>query len=182
MCNDKDKIRKIALQNRNNVANFAKKNCEIASKVLKLILDKQITSVFCYVSMRSEVDTTEIIKSIFPSISVFVPHTTNKIMSAVKLDSVDRIFNTDKWGNVYRDDENFVESEKTCPITIVPLVAFDGKCNRLGYGAGCYDRYFDDNETYKIGLAFDEQQMDFPVGEWDIPLDVIVTPTKILRR
>ena len=71
-------------------------------------------------------------------------------------------------------------------IVIVPLLAFDGQGNRLGYGAGFYDRYLagliaTGHQARLIGLAFSLQKLDkVPVGLYDLPLDMIVTEAGIL--
>lgn len=183
MLKSKIDIRKEVLIKRNNVPFLSQKNCNIAVKVLELLLKNEPSSLFCYVSMKSEVDTKQIIRSLFGKTQIFVPHTQNGVMNAVKLDNIERLNSVDKWGNVYsRIDSDTIVLDKPCDITIVPLVAFDKNLNRLGYGAGCYDRYFAKNETYKIGLAFDEQQAEFETSNFDVPLDLIITPTVVLRR
>ena len=63
-------------------------------------------------------------------------------------------------------------------LFLVPGLLFDRRKNRIGYGGGYYDRYFEKYEGYrKIGLAFSEQisEMDILAAEYDIPLDDIVT-------
>lgn len=70
-------------------------------------------------------------------------------------------------------------------VVLVPLVAFDQQGNRLGMGAGFYDRAFSaTNSSNKkpllIGLAHDFQQVTSLQPEvWDMPLDVILTPQKV---
>ena len=71
-------------------------------------------------------------------------------------------------------------------ILFVPLVAFDKKLNRLGYGAGFYDRLIQSLKKRKniitIGLAFDFQEVHLiPVSKYDQKLDYIVTNKKILK-
>lgn len=58
---------------------------------------------------------------------------------------------------------------------VCPCVAFDGEGNRLGYGAGNYDRYLSQLEHCRVlGVAFSEQCMDsIPVEEHDIPIDFV---------
>ena len=65
-------------------------------------------------------------------------------------------------------------------VVIVPLVAFDGECNRLGHGGGWYDRFLATQpKAIKIGLAFDVQQADsLPIEPHDVVLDYIVTETR----
>ena len=71
-------------------------------------------------------------------------------------------------------------------ILLVPLVAFDSRLNRLGYGGGYYDRYIEKLEkikmVIKIGLAFSFQKISsIPVNQNDKRLDIIITEKEILR-
>lgn len=69
-------------------------------------------------------------------------------------------------------------------MVLVPLLAFDGAGNRLGYGGGFYDRTLAElgPETKVIGVAFAGQQVDdVPVGPEDHPLDGIVTEAGSLK-
>ena len=71
-------------------------------------------------------------------------------------------------------------------ILLVPLVAFDSCLNRLGYGGGYYDRYFEKLEkikkVVKIGLAFSFQKISsIPINQHDKRLDFIITEKEILR-
>ena len=71
-------------------------------------------------------------------------------------------------------------------ILLVPLVAFDKNLNRLGYGAGYYDRLIQSLKKRKtiiaIGLAFDFQELHLiPTSKYDQKLDYIVTNKKILK-
>ena len=65
-------------------------------------------------------------------------------------------------------------------ILLVPLVAFDKKKNRLGYGGGYYDRLIKKLNKkkiiIKIGLALSSQKTSsVPINEYDQKLDYIVT-------
>lgn len=66
----------------------------------------------------------------------------------------------------------------------MPLVGFDALGNRLGMGGGFYDRTLNKIDDFitkpkLIGLAHDCQQVtDLPVESWDVPIDMILTPTK----
>jgi len=70
-------------------------------------------------------------------------------------------------------------------ILIVPLVAFDRKGGRLGYGGGFYDRTLEmlraERPTMAIGFAYTGQEAgDLPLEPTDQPLDMIVTETGVL--
>ena len=78
--------------------------------------------------------------------------------------------------------EDWIEPE----VLIVPLVAFDARGNRLGYGGGFYDRTLErlraKRPTLAIGFAFDAQEADaLPLEPTDQPLDLIVTESRVLR-
>ncbi|MGB3945992.1 MAG: 5-formyltetrahydrofolate cyclo-ligase [Candidatus Saccharimonadales bacterium] len=62
-------------------------------------------------------------------------------------------------------------------LIIVPLLAFDADCNRLGLGAGWYDAFLASQpKALKVGLAYDFQYVSrVPVETHDIPLDIIIT-------
>jgi len=70
-------------------------------------------------------------------------------------------------------------------VIIMPLLGFDGHGNRIGYGKGHYDRtlgkYPKTVRPYCIGIGYDVQEVPlFTPDLWDIPCDMIVTPTRIL--
>ena len=70
-------------------------------------------------------------------------------------------------------------------ILFVPLVAFDIKLNRLGYGGGFYDRYIQKisriKKVVKVGLAFSFQKLKtIPVSKHDKKLDIIITEKEII--
>ncbi|NJM51274.1 MAG: 5-formyltetrahydrofolate cyclo-ligase [Sphingomonadales bacterium] len=69
-------------------------------------------------------------------------------------------------------------------IIIVPLVAFDRHLNRLGQGAGHYDRAISLlEEAYTIGLAWSVQEAAaLPADPWDMPLDAILTEKEWISR
>jgi 5-formyltetrahydrofolate cyclo-ligase len=77
------------------------------------------------------------------------------------------------------EPENGFVPKSDLDVILVPCTAFKGK-HRLGYGGGYYDRFLKDFQGLKIGIAFDEQEADFPVHSWDIPLDIIVTQTRVI--
>ncbi|MGK6323488.1 5-formyltetrahydrofolate cyclo-ligase [Sphingomonas sp. DT-51] len=62
-------------------------------------------------------------------------------------------------------------------LVLTPLVAFDAALNRIGQGAGHYDRAFAAYPAARrIGIAWSVQQLDSITPDpWDAPLDAIVT-------
>lgn len=71
----------------------------------------------------------------------------------------------------------------TFDLIITPLLYVDSDGNRVGYGKGYYDSFFNsiNENTLKIGVGFfapDEKIED--VSETDVPLDHLITPESIL--
>jgi 5-formyltetrahydrofolate cyclo-ligase len=71
-------------------------------------------------------------------------------------------------------------------VLLVPLLAFDARGWRLGYGGGFYDRTLGGLRARKtivaIGIGFDEQRVDaVPHHEFDQPLDWVLTPSGPMR-
>lgn len=69
-------------------------------------------------------------------------------------------------------------------VVIVPLVAFDARGYRLGYGGGFYDRTLEGlrlkRPTIAVGFAFDAQEMAaVPIEDTDQKLDYIVTESGV---
>ena len=66
-------------------------------------------------------------------------------------------------------------------IMLIPMLAYDKKNNRLGYGGGFYDRYLKKylkihNNILTIGIAFSFQKHHkLPVSNNDVRLDYILT-------
>ncbi|WP_308991538.1 5-formyltetrahydrofolate cyclo-ligase [Mariniflexile litorale] len=73
-------------------------------------------------------------------------------------------------------------SNEKIEVVFIPLLAFDEKGNRVGYGKGFYDRFLADckPETIKIGLSFFEAETEITnVFESDVKMDYSVTPDKV---
>ncbi len=70
---------------------------------------------------------------------------------------------------------------------LVPLLAFDRRGHRLGFGGGYYDRTLarlraDGCAVRAVGLAFAAQELDsLPVAAYDVPLDLVVTERAVIR-
>jgi 5-formyltetrahydrofolate cyclo-ligase len=65
-------------------------------------------------------------------------------------------------------------------VLIVPMLAFDARGYRLGYGGGFYDRTLEGlrarRPTLAVGFAFAAQEVDeVPIDAYDQQLDVVVT-------
>ena len=158
----KKEIRTIYKDRRRRVDDREAKESLITEKLLAFVQGAR--TVFCYESLPGEVSTARILDEISSFAKVFVPE--------VRGTEMDLVSRTD--GSI---------SDSPCDYTVVPLIAFDSRLNRIGFGGGYYDRYLSKHNTVSVGIAFDEQQCDdLTPEETDVPLDFIITPTRILRK
>lgn len=66
-------------------------------------------------------------------------------------------------------------------LLLIPLVAFDRQCRRLGMGAGYYDRTLAHHpQCLLLGVAYEFQKVEFIEQEpWDVPLDGVITQSEL---
>ena len=84
--------------------------------------------------------------------------------------------------NIPEPENGIAISTEQIEVVFIPLLAFDLRGNRVGYGKGFYDDFLNNcsKDTLKIGLSFFEAEANIAdVEPHDIPLDYCVTPTKI---
>jgi 5-formyltetrahydrofolate cyclo-ligase len=83
-------------------------------------------------------------------------------------------------------DSNKIIAPQDLHVVLMPLVAFDQNGNRLGMGAGYYDRTFSfhansHQSPLLVGLGYDFQQLEqVPCDSWDIKLTTVLTETGFL--
>ena len=71
-------------------------------------------------------------------------------------------------------------------VILVPMLAFDSACWRLGYGGGFYDRSIGGlreagRTVAAIGIAFSGQQVELVhTGPYDMALDAVLTPDGLI--
>ncbi len=134
-------------------------------------------NVFCYLSYSSEASTDLLIeKLIEQGYNVFCPRVEGKDMQVVA-------YGEDFTISPLRIREPIGEPfEGEIHYAIVPFLAVDKQGNRLGYGGGYYDRYFEKNPTVKrIAYGFDFQiQPQIPTQETDKKMNCIVTNKQVL--
>ena len=71
-------------------------------------------------------------------------------------------------------------------IVIVPGLAYCQKGYRLGFGSGCYDKYFSrliiNTPTTKIGVCFDKYLLEsLPIEKHDTKFDYVITENTVLK-
>ncbi len=78
-------------------------------------------------------------------------------------------------------DPDRVLAPEDLDLVLVPLLGFDGRGNRLGFGAGFYDRAFAFRRQARArpllcGCAYAWQETGpLVAADWDVPLDAVAT-------
>lgn len=136
--------------------------------------------VHIYRSTSNEVDTLPFIEYAWSTgKQVFCPVVTSNHTLIHVLVSRETSWITNEFGVLEPADQAVTVApdfftENSC--IIVPLVAFDRSCNRVGYGGGYYDRFLAQTSAIPIGIAFECQRVSsIPTTEHDIPLHGIAT-------
>jgi 5-formyltetrahydrofolate cyclo-ligase len=162
-----------------------KKNIQIKFDKVFNLINKQnilIKVIGGYFPVNYEVDDMDILKKF------------NKKKYQISLPVIKKKFEMDfyKWSfneplkiNMYGIPEPEKIKLVYPDVILVPLVAFDKKLNRLGYGGGYYDRLIkklsEKKNILKIGLALSTQKINsVPTNEYDKKLDYIVTDKYII--
>ncbi|MEY8758633.1 5-formyltetrahydrofolate cyclo-ligase [Chryseobacterium tongliaoense] len=141
----------------------------------------QKVHIFIPIDKFNEIDTRIFIQYFFKhNIRVFVPKVVDRLISVEIFE--DTVFETSAWGisEPLSDDDS---GELHFDYVITPLLYCDEKGNRVGYGKGFYDAFFESisSDSGKIGVNyFGPDEIIDDVWENDIPLDYLVTPVEVL--
>lgn len=186
---DLDKIRKEAAARRDALGPEIRQ--AKAESIWKLLVEmpefQAATQALFYMAIKTEVDTTlmrELCRDL--GMAVFAPRAKpgERAMTFYRLDHEEDL-ESGPYGVLQPPADPSKLADFSRPtVTLVPGLAFDRNCNRIGYGSGYYDRFLvgDGAGTTKIGLAFETQIVDsLPVREHDVPVDWIVTESRVIR-
>jgi 5-formyltetrahydrofolate cyclo-ligase len=125
---------------------------------------------------------TDYLKFRNPNLHICYPrtHTENTSMEAVVCHA-DSIFETNAY-NIPEPTDTEVADPSDLDMVLVPMLAFDLNGYRVGYGKGYYDRYLKDcrEDCLKIGFSyFEPVESVEDANEFDVPLDLCITPHRI---
>lgn len=158
----------------------------LSEKIFENFIDrfeiKPNSHIHCFISIPSkkEVETKSFFNYCFENdIRVYVPKIVGENLISVEIFS-NTEFETNNWG-VIEPVSNVAAEVVTFDYCITPLLYCDAHGNRVGYGKGFYDKFFEkSNVNMKIGVNFfeiNEIVSDFNIN--DISLDFLVTPFSV---
>jgi 5-formyltetrahydrofolate cyclo-ligase len=182
---DKSSLRAEAMRLRDALDDRERRSAAICERVGALPSFVAARAIHCYLPMRSEVDTRPLIAAALARgkrvvVPIVVPRAGD--LSHAWLDSLDAealapgVFGTSHPRHARPAAPGDWE------LTIVPLLAFDRRGHRLGYGKGYYDRLLAASPTIAVGVGFAAQEVGaLPATERDVSLDWIVTEDEVIQ-
>ena len=173
-----------AIRNALSLEDIDEKSLAIANQLLTLdIWDKSFYHVFLTIAEHKEINTDYVLNILAGKDKHTVVSKSNfeTINLTCYLLTDSTIIKPNHWNIPEPVDGINIENSKI-DVVFVPLLCFDKKGHRVGYGKGFYDNFLNDckPETIKIGLSLFEVEDNIEdVYEGDVPLDLCVTPEKI---
>lgn len=188
---NKSGLRKIYLERQKFLSPFERirKSKRIADRFFREFSFNNVEFLHCFVAIKkfNEIDTSLIFKRLwrdFPQVQTTVPKVNFK---SNKIENVSYTNETELAKNIWQICEpttkEIIETEKI-DIILVPLLSFDEKGFRVGYGKGFYDKLLKNcrNDCLKIGLSYFAPVMEIgDVKNFDVKLDFCVTPEEIWK-
>ena len=156
----------------------------VSRRLERMLCDRNAAAVALYWPIRTEVDVRPLMR---------ILESRNVPMALPAVSETDLVFRLWRSGDATRRGafgipEPLVGAERIRPeAVVVPALAFDRTCNRLGYGGGFYDRSLRvlraEGAVFAVGAAYDEQEVAaVPVDADDEKLDAVVTDRRYIRR
>ncbi len=180
----KEEIRKQILSIRERTPKLAieQKSGIICKRVTRLAAYQKADTIYTYVSMPKEVSTFPLIDAAWKDGKrVAVPKVTGDRMRFIILNSYEQL----EEGHFHVLEPKFgLEADDKQALLIMPGVAFDRHCHRIGYGKGYYDRFLKEEPSHdSLALAFAFSLLpEIPQQETDICPRRIVTEGGIIEN
>ncbi len=172
---DKASLRKKYLMLRSQIDNRDIKDKNIYNKVINDDHVMKADTILTYVSYHSEVDTYQLI-------NYFLSH--GKKVAVPKVERHNLVFyyinslNDLKKGSygIMEPTTNEPVADLTNAVSLTPALCYTKDGNRLGYGGGYYDRYYENHQLFKIGLCYCALIANhLPTEVNDIRVDLLIT-------
>ena len=178
----KEKRRKLSLQ---NIDTF---NELILSNFKKLNLPP-IHWVHTYLASLKliEVDTGNLVqhlKFLNPEIKVAIPKLENHSNNLYNYEYTENMQLVSNQYGIEEPKDGKIILNDQFDVVFVPLLAFDKKGFRVGYGKGFYDKFLAAcrSDVISIGLSYFEPVNDIDdINEYDFPLQYCITPTRLFQ-
>ncbi len=183
---NKKSLRKLYKEKR---LEMSSKEVEAISKTIRLRLvehfdfSKKLVNVFLPIQRFNEIDLTPLVDEIIKNDGEICLNKANFKTNTITpyLYSKTSDIKVNSYG-IPEPNQGIIVQQKEIDYVIVPLLAFDNKGFRVGYGKGFYDEFLGlcSKECIFIGVNhFNDKSIIDDIENHDISLDYIITPRKI---
>jgi 5-formyltetrahydrofolate cyclo-ligase len=138
-------------------------------------------AILFFASFRSEVETAPMIRRALESGKrVFLPRVNGATLDLCEIRDPDRDVAPGAW-DIPEPKTAASSTPGVIDLIIVPGAAFDTQGNRVGYGAGFYDKLLSELKKPTVALAYEMQIVPaVPVSPHDVPVAKIITETRVI--
>ena len=152
----------------------------ILSKLIKTKVISEAKSIGCYYSIGSEVQTVELMTYLLNEGKVVsLPRISENNMSFRKIEDLSKL---EKGEFDIPEPKDNAPIEEKHDVLLVPCVGLDNNGNRIGYGAGFYDKYLEKKNVIKMGLSYSKQIVKtIPISDEDVKMDWIITEKDVIK-
>jgi 5-formyltetrahydrofolate cyclo-ligase len=135
-------------------------------------------SIGSFLSKSGEIETTELISDLQNSYSLFAPVV---VEDSLAWRSVTTEYKLGEYGIREPVSKNEIEvSELSC--ILLPALAIDLVGNRVGFGAGYFDRSLSATKAIKIALVYEADLVsEFEPDPHDVRVDLIATEQRLIK-
>lgn len=177
------RIKNLSFRNSITAEHLSEQSLQLANTLLTLpIWDYSYYHLFLPITEKKEVDTSFILSILQgKDKNIVLPKMADDQNLTHFLLTDNTIIKLNKWG-VPEPIDGLEVPTKKIEVVFLPLLAFDIKGNRVGYGKGFYDIFLKQcsPNTIKIGLSlFEAEEKIDDIAPNDVPLDYCVTPNKV---
>lgn len=152
----------------------AQYNHALCEQLLAWITEKQVKTVSVYLPIRNEPDLAELYEALAGKVQMALPYVPAK--------------DTPLQFMLWKPGDELVDGAFNIPVPksmqqvpmpealLIPCVGYTPERYRLGYGGGFFDRTLEgQSNVLTVGVAYSCLETQFEIGEYDVPLSVIVT-------
>lgn len=152
------------------------RSVEIWHRVLEVSCMQDAKTVLLYWSMNDEVYTHDVVQALAETKTVLLPVVDGDDLRIKPFRGLENMRAGEQFGIGEPTGDDYAGP---IDVIVVPGVAFDRHCNRMGRGRGFYDRLLKTADAIKIGVAFDFQLFDcVPTEPFDVRMDCVVSETE----
>lgn len=162
---------------------WAERTNMIRDRVISCDPFREATDLFCYMDFQKEAGTRQIIEEAWRlGKSVWLPRVEGTEIEFYEIFDFSQLVSGSM--GIPEPDGTTERADGNDGLVLMPGVAFDRNCRRIGYGMGYYDRYLTAHPTLDtMAIAFDIQLLEqIPEEEGDVCPDCILTETLFLKR